>query len=129
MVKNLDDDCNIEFHEFLQLVKGGNKTKKKVLDGASDKYKATAAANQQDEDGDVIFNFFKKLTDGELQPDEDMKIGFGVFYSSERRKKILSSILNVGDKKQKAENHRLLSNYRTQLSNHMKRVKDDAVER
>lgn len=58
-----------------------------------------------------------------------MKIGFGVFYSSERRKKILSSILNVGDKKQKAQNNKLLSNYRAQLSNHMKRVKDDASQR
>ena len=129
MVKNLDDDCNIEFHEFLQLVKGGNKTKKKMIDTASESYKATASAAQQEDDGDVIFNFFKKLTDGELQPDEDMKIGFGVFYSSERRKKILSSILNVGDKKQKAQNNKLLSNYRAQLSNHMKRVKDDASQR
>jgi len=42
-----------------------------------------------------------------------MKIGFGVFYSQERRKKILSSILNVGDKKQKAQNTKLLGNYRT----------------
>ena len=47
---------------------------------------------------DVIFNFFKRLTDGEMQPDEDMKIGFGVYYSQERRKKIMGSILNIGDK-------------------------------
>lgn len=44
MVRSLDDDCNIEFHEFLKLVKGGNKTKKKMIDSASESYKATASA-------------------------------------------------------------------------------------
>jgi len=44
-------------------------------------------------DSDIIFNFFQKLTNGDLQPSKEMKIGFGVYYSQERRKKILDAIL------------------------------------
>jgi len=59
MVKTIDEDCNIEFEEFLKLVKGGNATKKKMMAAS------TANADEND-DADIIFNFFKKLTNGDL---------------------------------------------------------------
>ena len=53
MVKEIDDDDNIEFEEFLTLVKGGKKTAKKMT-------KHMTEEGQQD--SDIIFDFFKKLT-------------------------------------------------------------------
>ena len=84
MVAAVDDDMNIEFNEFLKLVKGGKKTKQKMMQFANE---------DANNDQDIIFNFFQKLTHGDLQPDKNMKIGFGVYYSQERRKKILDAIL------------------------------------
>ena len=85
MVLAVDEDKNIEFDEFLKLVKGGKKTKQKMM---------VKANKDENQDADIIFNFFKKLTDGDLQPSKKMKIGFGVYYSQERRKKILDAILS-----------------------------------
>ena len=48
MVLEIDDDANIEFEEFLQLVKGKNKQKVQTTAGPSD--------------ADKLFYFFKKLT-------------------------------------------------------------------
>ena len=41
-----------------------------------------------------------------------MKIGFGVYYSQERRKKILDAILGNKDKNASIEGKRILTNYR-----------------
>ena len=65
MVDAVDEDGEIEFQEFLKLVKGGGKAQSASDNG----------------DADVIFNFFQKLTNGELQSSKEMKIGFGVYYS------------------------------------------------
>ena len=118
MVGQIDEDCNIEFHEFLKLVKGGKKTKQKMM---------SAANADENDDADIIFNFFKKLTDGDLQPSNDIKIGFGVYYSQERRKKILDAILQR-DNKQNSSSKKILDNYKVQLTDQMKRVKDNAKE-
>ena len=72
--------------------------------------KAVPGEDKNDDAG-IIFNFFKKLTDGDLQPSENMKIGFGVYYSSERRKKILDAILGREDIC-KQEGRRILDNYK-----------------
>ena len=54
------------------------------------------------------------MTHGDLQPDKNMKIGFGVYYSQERRKKILDAILgsNTRDKAARDEGRKILGNYR-----------------
>ena len=49
MVMEMDDDGNIEFPEFLQLVKGGKKTKQKMQPFLN---------KDENEDQDIIFNFF-----------------------------------------------------------------------
>ena len=105
MVAAIDDDMNIEFNEFLKLVKGGKKTKQKM-----GQFFNEDANNDQD----IIFDFFQKLTHGDLQPDKNMKIGFGVYYSQERRKKILDAILgsNTRDKAARDEGRKILGNYR-----------------
>ena len=57
MVSELDENSSIEFDEFLQLVKGGKKT-------------ATTMKKHMNEDevkdSDIIFDFFKKLTNNKL---------------------------------------------------------------
>ena len=49
MVEQVDEDKNIEFKEFLKLVKGGKKNTKKMM---------AAAVDKDNMDADVIFNFF-----------------------------------------------------------------------
>jgi len=75
-----------------------------------------AANSDNNDDADIIFNFFKKLTDGDLQPSKHMKIGFGVYYSQERRKKILSAMLGKDGNISRHEGQRILGNYRQQLT-------------
>jgi len=41
----------------------------------------SAGNKDANDDADIIFDFFKKLTNGELSASKDMKIGFGVYYS------------------------------------------------
>ena len=53
-------------------MKGGKKTKQAI-----EKF----TNNDPNKDIDIIFNFFQKLTNGELRPKDDVKIGFGVYYS------------------------------------------------
>ena len=59
MVAAIDDDGDIQFNEFLTLVKGGKKTK-----AAIEKF----TNSDPNKDIDIIFKFFQKLTNGELQP-------------------------------------------------------------
>lgn len=119
MVAAIDDDGEILFDEFLKLVKGGSKTK-----AAMGKFMNDDANN----DSDVIFNFFQKLTHGDLQPDKTMKVGFGVYYGQERRKKILDAILGGKNPKEKDNGKKILANYRLQLSEQMIRVKQNKEE-
>ena len=57
MVREIDDDENIEFEEFLMLVKGGKKTANKMKKHMNE---------DTEEDSMIIFDFFKKLTNNEL---------------------------------------------------------------
>ena len=53
IVNEIDDDGNIEFDEFLEIVKGGKKTKQAL---------AKFCNNDENTDVDMIFNFFKSYT-------------------------------------------------------------------
>jgi len=46
---------------------------------------------ETNDDSDIIFTFFQQLTDGKLQS-KDMRMSFGIYYSQERRRKILEAI-------------------------------------
>ena len=116
MVAAIDEDAQIEFDEFLQLVKGGKKTAQKMA--------ATLETNET-ESTDVIYDFFQELTKGNMNPDKNMKIGFGIYYSSKRREKILDAIFDVTDVAKKKEGKRILDNYRMQLTDQMKRIKEN----
>ena len=68
-----DDDGEIEFPEFLGIIKGGSNAK----EGAKD-------------DGTTaIYLFFKDLTSGKRNIDGNEHIPFSLFISSQRRRKIL----------------------------------------
>ena len=119
MVHEIDDDGNIEFEEFLKLVKGGKKTKQTLQKYCND---------DENADIDIIFNFFQRLTAGDLQPSKDMKIGFGIYYSQERRKKILDAIFSGKSNKMTQEGKRMINNYKSQIDQQMKRLKEDRQE-
>ena len=56
-----------------------------------------------------------------------MKIGFGIYYSQERRKKILDAILSGKNNTISQEGKRILDNYKSQLDLQIKRIKEDRV--
>ena len=119
MVHEIDDDGNIEFEEFLKLVKGGSKTKKTLQKYCND---------DENADIDIIFNFFQRLTAGDLQPSKDMKIGFGIYYSQERRKKILDAIFSGKSNTMSQEGKRMIHNYKKQVDQQMARIKEERAE-
>lgn len=118
MVLAIDDDGDITFDEFLKLVKGSTKTKATM---------ANFMNKDANDDADIIFDFFKRLTNKQLQP-KDQELPFSLFYSSERRKKILEAIMGHQDRGIQKKSGRILDNYRQQLTDQMKRVKQDRKE-
>lgn len=76
----------------------------------------------------AIFEFFKKLTSGELKVDsEDKIIPFSIFISTYRRKKILAAMMGKTSK-EKEEGTRILNNYKKQLAEKMAREKAERGE-
>ena len=63
-------------------------------------------------DSNIIFDFFDRLSHGQLQPSKTTKIGFAIYYSQERRKKILDAILGHKDKASAEHGRKILENYR-----------------
>lgn len=121
MVREIDDDENIEFEEFLQLVKGGKKTKAKMEKHMDEETK---------QDSDIIFDFFKKLTNDELQ-NKDREQPFPLYYGAQRRRRILDAIMcedgNVNKVafEKKAAGEKILHNYRGSLEEMIKREKEE----
>ena len=76
----------------------------------------------------AIFEFFKKLTSGELKVDsEDKIIPFSIFISTYRRKKILAAMMGKTSK-EKEEGARILNNYKKQLAEKLAREKAERGE-
>jgi hypothetical protein len=99
-----DGSQQIEFDEFLSIIKGGNTSKGSqqpsstatdFSSGAGSPTKKQQAQPQAQATGSgAIFEFFKKLTSGELKVDsEDKIIPFSIFISTYRRKKILAAMM------------------------------------
>jgi len=100
-VKLVDDDQSemIEFEEFMNIIKmGGTKTKQDTGGHIDvDLAKVQQIKNKVDvfneEEGlGAIYQFFKDLTDGKLKIDNNDKIPFSLFISTQRRRKILQSM-------------------------------------
>lgn len=105
IVDTVDDDGtgNIEFKEFLSIIKGG----KKSSGGGDD------AGGGMDESTEAIYLFFKKLVSGEMKTEQTENIPFSLFISLERRRMILRSIMgDPDDKKGKEKGERILTNYK-----------------
>lgn len=130
-----DGSQQIEFDEFLSIIKGGNSkssTKQSAqAQGSPDKKKGASKEEilAQESGSSAIFEFFKKLTSGELKVDSDDKIiPFSIFISTYRRKKILAAMMcNAEDgekeRKKKEEGTRILNNYKKQLAEKLARQK------
>lgn len=75
IVETVDEDGSeqIEFEEFLGIIKGGKKNK----------------AGGKDDGSGAIYHFFKDLTNGKMKIDGNENIPFSLFISSQRRRKIL----------------------------------------
>ena len=136
IVAMVDEDGSqqIEFDEFLSIIKGGNsKTTAPQKDEAvssPSKKKApeSAAAPKEASGSQAIFDFFKKLTSGELKVDsEDKIIPFSIFISTYRRKKILDAMMGKTPK-EKEEGARILNNYKKQLAERMARQRAEKGE-
>ena len=73
-------------------------------------------------DGDIIFEFFKKLTNNDLQP-KDRQQPFNLYFGAERRRKILDAIMLEPSSKLKAAGEQILTNYRGSLEKCLEREK------
>lgn len=70
----------IEFNEFLSIISGGKKKK-------------PTTSNGKDDGTQAIFLFFKDLTAGNMKIDGNENIPFSLFISSQRRRKIMQSMM------------------------------------
>ena len=103
----------IEFDEFLQIIKGG-----------AGQTKAAGGSSGGDNGSGAIYKFFKNLTTGKLQSDDEQELPFSLFISSKRRRKLLDSMMST-DTKEKAQGEVILHNYKKQLAERMAREKVD----
>ena len=97
IISSLDDDGEIEFPEFLGIIKGGSNTKEGVKDDSTT----------------AIYLFFKDLTSGKMNIDKNEHIPFSLFISAQRRRKILQAIMP--DPKApylQKDGERILNNYK-----------------
>jgi len=134
IVAMVDEDGSqqIEFDEFLSIIKGGNSKssgaappKEELSPG---KKKGPPAPAKEASGSQAIFDFFKKLTSGELKVDsEDKIIPFSIFISTYRRKKILDAMMGKTTK-EKEEGSRILNNYKKQLAERMARQRAEKGE-
>jgi hypothetical protein len=130
IVAMVDEDGSqqIEFDEFLSIIKGGNtktsgsQKEESVPSPTKKKQTEIVAAPKETVSGSqAIFDFFKKLTSGELKVDsEDKIIPFSIFISTYRRKKILDAMMGKTPK-EREEGTRILNNYKKQLAERMAR--------
>ena len=94
----VDEDGSemIEFDEFLQIIKGGS---------------ASGKGQSDDSGSGAIYNFFKNLTTGKLQQNDEQELPFSLFISSKRRRKLLDSMMSENDEDRK-KGEVILNNYK-----------------
>ena len=107
IVKTVDEDGSgeIEFGEFLGIIKGGNS--KGGGGGGGGEGGGSSA----------IYSFFKRLTSGYYKSSEAPNIPFSLFITSFRRRKILDALMFIEDTteeetKKKKEGQRVLNAYK-----------------
>jgi len=129
-----DGSQQIEFDEFLSIIKGGNSKSsgaappKEELSPGKKKGADQAPPAKEASGSQAIFDFFKKLTSGELKVDsEDKIIPFSIFISTYRRKKILDAMMGK-TMKEREEGSRILNNYKKQLAERMARQRAEKGE-
>lgn len=109
----MDDDGSeqIEFTEFLKIIKGGSKSTKQL---------AVAKKEREDNNG-AIHQFFKDLTSGKMQVKGNENVPFSLFITSHRRKQILNSMMENDNDQKKKDGEKILNNYKKQLAERLAR--------
>jgi len=103
---SVDDDGEIEFPEFLGIIKGGSSAKEGVKDDGTT----------------AIYLFFKDLSSGKMNIDGNEHIPFSLFITSQRRRKILQAImLDPKEDQLQKDGERILNNYKKQLAERLAR--------
>lgn len=99
IVSAVDEDQSeqIEFVEFLKIIKGGNKNK----------------GGSMDDSTKAIYEFFKELTSGKLKIEGNKNVPFSLFVSAHRRRMIIDSIRS-NDPVLKKNGEKILNNYKKQ---------------
>jgi type I site-specific restriction-modification system R (restriction) subunit len=122
IIEAVDDDGSgeIEFPEFLEIIKGGSKKAK--IDEVLQKHYQSAKPEEEgirgpekcETDTAAIYSFFKSLTNGDLISKDKANMPFGLFISAHRRKMIIDSMMKEGSEQKTAE--RIKGNYQKQLN-------------
>lgn len=107
IVEAVDEDGSgeIEFNEFLDIIKGGGKKSRSKKEDESEFSKPKDAA-----ESGAIYGFFKSLTNGELMSGEKANMPFNLFISAHRRQMIIDSMMKEGT--QQKEGERIMTNYK-----------------
>ncbi len=110
LVELVDEDGSgeIEFDEFLSIIKGGS-------------------SNDGDNGSAAIKDFFQKLTKGGFEIKNDKNMPFQLFVGYCRRRKLLNSMRST-DAVLKEQGTKILENYRKQSDAFVKRVKQEWEE-
>ena len=97
IMSSVDEDGEIEFPEFLGIIKGGSSANEGVKDDGTT----------------AIYLFFKDLTSGKMNIDGNDNIPFSLFISAQRRRKILQAILlDPKEDQLQKDGERILNNYK-----------------
>lgn len=113
IVQSVDDDGSeqIEFTEFLKIIKGGSKSAKE---------RSVPKQEREDNNG-AIHQFFKDLTSGKMQVKGNENVPFSLFITSHRRKQILNSMMENDNDQKKKDGEKILNNYKKQLAERLAR--------
>ena len=74
----------------------------------------------KDDGTGAIYQFFKDLTSGNMKIEDNSNIPFSLFITTQRRRKILSSMWS-GSEREKKEGEKILANYKKQLAEKLAR--------
>ncbi|KRX07792.1 hypothetical protein PPERSA_07542 [Pseudocohnilembus persalinus] len=101
IIDAVDDDGNIEFKEFLIIIKGKEKRKR---GGSSVQNPQDQVSSQKNQ---AIVKFFKNMINGKLGDGSISKsLPFELIVSSQRRKKIMAAIMEEKDQNKQKEGQR-----------------------
>ena len=104
-----DGSGEIEFNEFVDIIKCGRKQAKFEEMHRKTKESKVLKGQPPETNTAAIYTFFKNLTNGDLMSKEKANMPFSLFISAHRRQMIINSMMKDGCEQKEGE--RIKNNY------------------